>query len=99
MDSAAGAILGLTLADYIHGLCDSATGHLTSANFKGTAFPAADDFNWHALYVAKDDQQRRISGPESDPWATTDSQTIGPELVSPPLAWLWKKAQGEWQNV
>ncbi|AZV80862.1 hypothetical protein EBB79_23230 (plasmid) [Parasedimentitalea marina] len=99
MDSAVGAILGLTLADYIHALCDPTVGHLTSANFHGTAFPAADDFDWHTLYLAEDDLQRKISGPKSDPWATAVNQTTTSEMVSRPLAWLWKKAQSEWQNV
>ncbi len=98
VDSVAGAVLGLTLADYVAALCDPHADNLTSASFHGPAFPATDDFDWHKLYVVKDDHQHQSVGPKSAPWVTSESQETTPDMISLPLAWLWKKAQNEWND-
>ncbi|GLO72799.1 hypothetical protein MACH17_43160 [Phaeobacter inhibens] len=98
VDSAAGAMLGLTLADYLHAVCDPEANELTSACFNGPAFNAAEDFDWHALYVARDDRQTKKAGKKRSPWATSERHPTTPDMASPVLTWLWKKAQAEWQD-
>lgn len=65
VDSAAGALLGLTLADLISAECRGG-GSWTASKFIGTEFDGTSDFNWHALYDAERDRQRRRSAWESD---------------------------------
>ncbi|MGH1417066.1 MAG: phosphatase PAP2 family protein [Pelagimonas sp.] len=60
VDSAAGALLGLTVADLIEAECGGSD-TWTSSKFVGPQFGGNDDFDWHALYDAKKDKQCRAS--------------------------------------
>ena len=88
IDSAAGAVLGLTIADYVHGMC---TGDdWTSSTFDGLHYAGSSDLDWHQLYTAVGDvQAASTSGPDGI-WATSAQHT--PESgAAPALAWLWDK--------
>ncbi|MEM9580332.1 MAG: phosphatase PAP2 family protein, partial [Pseudomonadota bacterium] len=112
VDSAAGALLGLTLADFVQVQC-AGQGQWTSAAFTGTHFPAKDDFNWHALYDAGTDTQapetrgnhryepdgKAPGKPKGKIWATTECHAADKALHhSKPLNWLWEKAVQEWRD-
>lgn len=66
VDSAAGALLGLTLADFISSECRN-KGRWTASRFVGTEFDGNSDFEWHDLYDAVKDKQKRKSVWKSDP--------------------------------
>ncbi|MEP5625704.1 MAG: phosphatase PAP2 family protein, partial [Hyphomicrobiales bacterium] len=103
VDSVAGAILGLTLADYLAGRCTySSHGpgeyERTKAIFEGTDFDPFDDFHWHLLYDPKTDKQpARSPNTGAPPWMKVKTRDI-PNTVSeaPALQWLWEKAVAEW---
>ncbi|WP_299933859.1 phosphatase PAP2 family protein [uncultured Pelagimonas sp.] len=71
VDSAAGSLLGLTLADLISSECQGNT-EWTASKFIGTEFDWNSDFNWHALYDAEHDKQKRRSV-----WNSDDTQDEG----------------------
>jgi membrane-associated phospholipid phosphatase len=89
VDSAAGALLGLTLGDYF---CRRATKkpEFNAWFFKGHAYPEHDHFDWTHWYdVAR---RRQIA-----PAAVAEEEgpyKLGP--YSPILDWLWRKALAEW---
>ena len=105
VDSAAGAVLGLTLADYVANRCTFETGQscantLTNTSFVGKNFNAGDDFNWHLMYDPADDETTAklpITGPEWMETTTRDASTA--QTDSPALQWLWTKAAKEWNDV
>ena len=99
VDSVAGAILGLTLANYIHELSDKNVTSRTNSTFEGPRFDAEDDFDWHLLYDAASDEQKKRVGPKGkEPWSETKSHKIENAVISPPLDWLWDNAVKEWQD-
>lgn len=93
VDSAAGAVLGLTLAEFVHGQCTG--GGWTTSKFNGLCYSPSSDFDWHGLYEAANDHQRlETEGPDGV-WAKAKQRR--PEGgKAPALAWLWNKAQEEW---
>ena len=93
VDSAAGALLGLTLGEYFIHRCrplDTYT-FFMPWRFRGHAYAGADDFDWRLHYdVATDD--RLI--PAFADCLSSEVMTAPPSNV---LAWLWGRAQAEWQ--
>ncbi len=95
VDSAAGAVLGLTLGLYFYNRCvPNAT--YDAYEFDGTQFPAttggplADgDFYWQLYYDTTGDQQ--LAPP---PYVTANAGQA--MQASPLLTWLWQQALGEW---
>jgi hypothetical protein len=99
VDSAAGALLGLTLAEYLIGLCTDETKYFVS-RFDGTKYPTkgkqrgiSTDFNWEEFYDA-DSQHFRISGDASSYAKIERPHPFGEKPVA--LQWLWTKAKTEW---
>jgi hypothetical protein len=99
VDSAAGALLGHTLAEYFIGLCTGATSY-TPSSFDGTKYPTREaskgietDFNWEEFYDA-DNRKFRL-GTSARRFASLQRpQPFGE--ASKPLNWLWSKAKAEW---
>jgi len=99
VDSAAGALLGLTLAEYLIGLCTGADSYRPST-FDGTKYPinaerrgVGTDFNWEELYDA-DNLQLRIDGTAARFAKIERRRPYGERSM--PLRWLWNKAKAEW---
>jgi hypothetical protein len=107
VDSAAGAMLGLTLADYFVARCTRASGY-TAWRFDGTRFPVATgspqappldgDFYWHALYDVATLQQTEAGATAAKYAAQQGTQTITPppQNTHTVLTKLWDKAKAEW---
>jgi hypothetical protein len=98
VDSAAGALLGLTLGQYFVTRCTGTTTYL-AWGFDGTEFPNPSDgkpppddgdFYWTSLYDPAAAKQI-----ETDYAIKRGSQTMRPKQ-SAILAWLWDAAKGEW---
>ena len=92
VDSAAGQLLGLTLADYFLRRADAGTA-VKGRRFNGVKYVAEDDFNPEAFY---DSENGAFASPNAATTLYFDeaySPTISP---SPILNWLWLKAQSEW---
>jgi hypothetical protein len=99
VDSAAGALLGLTLAEYLINLCTDAPKYL-AARFDGPRYPInrqrrgiSADFNWEEFYDA-DNQRLRISGAAIGYAKLERWHPFGEKPEA--LQWLWKKAEAEW---
>jgi membrane-associated phospholipid phosphatase len=100
VDSAAGAVLGLTLGQYFVARCRDA-GQYGAWGFDGTKFPAAGvppldgDFYWDSLYDVANAVQTE-AGPQAARYAIArGGQTIAAGQA-PFLTWLWTKAVAEW---
>ncbi|MBO6885875.1 MAG: hypothetical protein JJ869_20190 [Marivita sp.] len=98
VDSAAGAFLGLSLAEIVITAGRGKTLPAGSYHFDGQAFPEASDFNWHALYDVKRDRQTATD------WAHFDrlrdeSEEDARKAPETPLEWLWQKACAEWVEL
>ena len=92
MESAAGAVLGLTLGEYLVARCtqaDAATPHRAWA-FDGTAYPDQGDLEWGSLFSIASGQTETDYARNLDP----AGKPLG--APSPTLAWLWDKAVAEW---
>jgi membrane-associated phospholipid phosphatase len=97
VDSAAGAVLGLTLGQYFVNRCTGAANY-TAWAFDGTQFPDPTqlqappldgDFYWHELF------DETVPAQTQTPYATpTAVAQVIP--ADPLLAWLWGKAKAEW---
>ena len=98
VDSAAGAVLGMTLGQYFVNRCTQVTSYDAWA-FDGTAFPEPSgalpppndgDFYWDALF----------NFPNQIP--TAYATLVGPQAGALPVAsnlilqWLWDQAVAEW---
>jgi membrane-associated phospholipid phosphatase len=91
VDSAAGQLLGLTLAEYFIARFATAGGGAFSAwTFNGTQFGGSADFDFRQQY----DTSTEIRNPAL-PYAIQDAGTTNAG-ASPYLNWLWVKAAGEW---
>ena len=95
VDSATGAVLGLTLGHYLVKRCTSAADAqtYTAWKFDGTRYPIPPDYDgdfyWDALY----DVGTRTQTPTA--YATpAGDQTLQPQETV--LTWLWRKALAEW---
>jgi membrane-associated phospholipid phosphatase len=88
VDSAAGQLLGLTLAEYFAMRCTAAGGNVDAWRFNGEAFSGADDFDFRQLFDTTTGNRT--------------SQTYANQLTaaavngSASLSWLWGKAVAEW---
>jgi hypothetical protein len=90
-DSAAGAILGVTLGRYLVARCGGADGY-PAAGFNGEAYPGQEDFTWNELYQVNGDALAL----KYDKGYVTNlkDQPLRPERN--PLTWLWDNALREW---
>jgi membrane-associated phospholipid phosphatase len=104
VDSAAGAVLGLNLGQYLVDRCNH-----TCINggwaFDGTRFhddadSAANlDFNWRDYYDLNAADPGLKTG-VATPWVSTvAAPTTITDAASEPLKWLWKKAKSEWTDI
>jgi hypothetical protein len=91
VDSAAGQVLGITLGEYLVHRAQGGGGNYSSRRFDGTAFPAANDFDWRLTYDAPNDQWQAAL----PAWVARISATET-AAQSALLNWLWTQAQGEW---
>ena len=103
VDSAAGAVLGLTLGQYLVNRCTGKAKYVPWS-FDGEKYPAPNeedepvqfgdgDFYWDALYKVADRSQIKTDYaiPGEEVTISTD-----PEHQSPLLKELWTKAKAEW---
>jgi len=91
-DSAAGALLGLTLGDYFVRRCTKETSY-HAWKFDGTKFK--DDFHWHALFDFERGQKEATTQDGSKYVECLGEQQM-PNDHSPILCWLWEGAKKEW---
>nr|WP_281060754.1 phosphatase PAP2 family protein [Rhizobium sp. NXC24] len=92
VDSAAGALLGLTLGQYF---CRRLSGEADfyAWSFDGEAYPEDADFDWTGWYDVR--QQRQTAPDARSPCAAElGSHKLG--AASSILTWLWEKALAEW---
>jgi membrane-associated phospholipid phosphatase len=96
VDSAAGAVLGLTLGQYFVNRCSGAAGY-RAWRFEGENYPDDGDFIWHDLYDVTTEKLTSMPGASgySVEYEAND-QAINPQHKSYVLAWLWDKAKAEW---
>jgi len=89
VDSAAGQMLGLTLAEYLLARANEQGGTQTAWRFDGTKYGVKQDFNGREQFDTDTGQRRQPA------WA---SQVGAAAKVnsSPMLVWLWQKASDEW---
>jgi len=99
VDSVAGTLLGLTLAEYLIGLF-TGRDEFSASSFDGTKFPtngplngASTDFNWEEFYDA-DRLEFRVSGAAARYANMKGSIRYGAR--SAVLQWLWIMAKSEW---
>lgn len=90
VDSAAGQLLGLTLAEFFLALCNG--GSLKAWTFDGATFPPTDDFYGTELFNLSTCQ--RTPPPSGKTYAAEGSSTN--VARSNLLGWLWDKARVEW---
>jgi hypothetical protein len=94
VDSAAGAILGLTLGHYLVARCSGASGY-PAAGFDGEAYPDLEDFTWSNLYQVTGDAPAMKY--DKSYMVDLNQQTITPLATDrSALTWLWNQAKGEW---
>ncbi len=97
-DSAAGTLLGLTLAEYLVELCSGGAGY-RSSEFRGHRYPGDEDYDWRNFYSVKK-KKLRISGPAAKKYAKIgkEKNSFGSHPAARPaaLTWLWEKARDEW---
>ncbi|MBY5934724.1 phosphatase PAP2 family protein [Tateyamaria omphalii] len=98
IDSVAGAMLGLTLADHMHAMCNG--GAWTSAIFDAPKFDPDHDFDWHQLYTPEGDEMKPKASSDRGAWAITKRHDRhDTDETAPALSWLWTKALGEWRDL
>jgi len=94
VDSLAGQLLGLAVADYIlarFGAGGNASANVPAWEFDGLQLPAGTDFSGNELYDFVADQ--RTTKPYAKAIAATP---LLPVARSPKLKWLWDQARLEW---
>ena len=101
VDSAAGALLGLTLAEYLVGRFTGQRKY-RSCSFNGQRYPTRGDkagvntdFHWEDFYDANS-QKLRIADGNVGRYAKLGgtAHPLGDESLA--LRWLWNKAKAEW---
>jgi membrane-associated phospholipid phosphatase len=97
IDSAVGAMLGLTLGEYLVARFKGGTKykawHFRSPDFSG-------DFNWRKFYTVGAGQTEASVDTTSPKYAVDlGFQTFGAGDGSPILAWLWGEAIKEWEPL
>jgi hypothetical protein len=99
-DSAAGAILGLTLASFFEERCQKEQKNRQSAAFHGNHFPGGADFNWNDLFDAERDKMHKHAGAKGAHWMTSaNGKAPQGATEARPLNWLWNKAVAEWAEL
>lgn len=101
VDSAAGAVLGLTLAKFLQMVCSDGDSYVSSG-FAGRHFDPTQDFEWGMLYDPAEDLQcpQVSNNPDFGNYAMAQSNPADPgAMKSASLNWLWKKAVKEWKNL
>jgi hypothetical protein len=97
VDSAAGHMLGLTLAEYFIRRCTNSAGNadFQAWKFDGTKFGSKDDFDPPAHFNLANEVQQKAN---SSGGVTFADKVGGLASIktSPLLEWLWKKAATEW---
>jgi hypothetical protein len=103
IDSVSGALLGLTLAEYLVNLCAGKRDGYRSCTFmlEGAEFPVREgerlteaDFNWQDFYDVGTRTLRLSEGAKL--YASVEENAYTLREPSKPLEWLWKKAKSEW---
>ena len=92
VDSAAGAILGITLGRYLLARCSGASDYV-AWSFDGATYPADQDFFWDELLQISNGTLKSIAYSKQ---ISSTSQSIDPAMQSKILTWLWNKAKAEW---
>ncbi|TMV03375.1 phosphatase PAP2 family protein [Ruegeria sediminis] len=100
VDSAAGAVLGLTLGRYFVDRCTHAAPS-ESWEFDGIAYPGDQDFDWRSYFHPNDPAGGTHPEQEQTAWATKDDigDADANQMMSAPLNWLWGKAADEWKDL
>jgi hypothetical protein len=92
-DSAAGAVLGLTLGQYLVNRANGTATNYRAAEFDGAAYPGGEDFDWSDLFNV-------TAAPPRVDFTKAYVNDMGLPLQaldqSGPLVWLWNKAVAEW---
>ena len=92
VDSAAGQVLGLTLAEYFVHRASGAMQPYTSWQFTGTAYPNLLDFDWREQWQPNSDTRR--NAPSGFSVSIAGNQMSASAIF---LGQLWSDALGEWQ--
>jgi hypothetical protein len=98
VDTIAGALLGLTLADYLLARIQPGANSYVPAHFDGKASLRKEDFLWPRLYDVEKDEVR-FAPVQTDEYASVAKWGEAEPLTEPlskPLAWLWVQARREW---
>ncbi|MEM8758780.1 MAG: phosphatase PAP2 family protein [Pseudomonadota bacterium] len=95
VDSLCGASLGLALGDYLVARAGK-TGTVQGVVFDGQGIGARDFF---VDDVIKGDARCDSPGGQVKVGASDHAVKLGKSDVSPHLAWLWEKAEREWDDV
>jgi hypothetical protein len=93
VDSAAGAVLGLTLGNYFVSRCGGAVdAHYQPWTFDGSAYPAVRDFYWDDYFDAHTGSQAAGQYVKSAAMPEAPQAAGSSEILN----WLWRKAVEEW---
>jgi hypothetical protein len=93
IDTAAGHVLGTTLAEYFVHRCVGVTSKFKPRRFDGTTFDGDQDYNPREAL----DKSDPLNPPPAHIEVSNDA-SVGTE-PSPLLSWLWTKASKEWDPV
>ena len=94
IDSAAGAMIGLTLAGYlVQRFQQKRT--FRAWSFNGQHYPETRDFHWSDWYDVSAAEQTAPNANAANVIQDNDPDPLGEP--SPILDWLWKKALAEWR--
>lgn len=95
VDSVAGAILGLTLGQYLVNRCRGDNNY-HAHEFNGAAYPGNEDFTWIEIF----DVEANPPAVKHTADYVTDlaQQNLSEAGHSPALSWLWSKAVAEWTD-
>jgi hypothetical protein len=91
VDSAAGQLLGQSLAEFFIARCVG--GNFNHWTFNGVNFPNNDDFFGNELFDLTNCQRRAPPNKNYASMANTPAVVVAPSNI---LGWLWNKAVDEW---
>jgi hypothetical protein len=97
VDSVAGALLGLTLGQYLANRARK-HGDYQALGFDGATYPEEEDFDWNELYdVETWPATVKHNGNGGKAYVLNlNAQTMNSANHSNALHWLWTKAAAEW---
>jgi hypothetical protein len=98
VDTIAGALLGLTLADYFLARVRPGANTYVPAQFDGNASIGGEDFRWTRIYDVANDGVLFSPGANDEYASVKKWGGMQPldEQAAEPLAWLWDQAKREW---